>query len=46
MLLFYTVKGGGRLTSCVGACLWLLEEINQPFKLVELDLQKIEHKSQ
>lgn len=45
MLLFYTVKGGGRLTSCVGACLWLLEEINQPFKLMELDLQKIEHKS-
>jgi glutathione S-transferase len=45
MLKFYTVKGGGRLTSCVGSSLWLLEETGKPYEVVEVDVFKAENKS-
>lgn len=45
MLKFYTVKGGGRLTSCVGASLWLLEETGKPYEVVQVDVLKAENRS-
>jgi glutathione S-transferase len=45
MLKFYTIQGGGRLTSCVGICLWLLEELKTDYEIVHVDLDKFEHKS-
>lgn len=45
MLKFYTIGTGGRLMSCVGICLWLLEEINKPYEVIRIDLDKMEHKS-
>lgn len=32
--------------SCVGICLWLLEEINKPYEVLRIDLDKMEHKSE
>ena len=46
MLKFYTIQGGGRLTSCVGICLWLLEELKTQYQVINLDLDKFEHKSE
>lgn len=46
MLKFYTIQGGGRLTSCVGICLWLLEELQREYKIIHVDLDKMEHKSE
>ncbi|MEK7434696.1 MAG: glutathione S-transferase family protein, partial [Cyanobacteriota bacterium] len=46
MLKFYTVKNGGRLTSCVGPSLWLLEETGKPYQVVDIDIFKGEHKSE
>ncbi len=45
MIRFFTVAGGGRLSSCVGGCLWLLEELNRPYEIVEIDIPKGQHKS-
>ncbi|MBC7473016.1 MAG: glutathione S-transferase family protein [Candidatus Sericytochromatia bacterium] len=46
MIKFYTVSGGGRLTSCVGICLWLLEELQINYEIISLDLYNAEHKSE
>ena len=46
MLKFYTIKGGGRLTSCVGICLWLLEEIGVSYEIVDVDIYGSEHRSE
>jgi glutathione S-transferase len=45
MIKFYTIGTGGRLMSCVGICLWLLEEINKPYEVIRVNLDKMEHKS-
>ncbi|MFN8672202.1 MAG: glutathione S-transferase family protein [Candidatus Sericytochromatia bacterium] len=44
MLKFYSVKNGGRLTSCVGPTLWVLEETGAPYEIIEIDVNKGEHK--
>lgn len=46
MLKFYNIQGGGRLTSCVGICLWFLEEIQKEYQIINIDLDKLEHKSE
>jgi glutathione S-transferase len=46
MLKFYTIQGGGRLTSCVGICLWFLEELQKDYEVINIDLDKFENKSE
>ena len=45
MIKFYTLKDGGRLSSCVGLCLWLLEETGKKYELINIDLYNGEHKT-
>ncbi len=44
MIQFYTIKGAGRLTSCIGPCLWFFEEIDLKYQLIQIDLTKNENK--
>lgn len=45
MIDFYTIKGGGRLSSCIGMSLWLLEELSVKYNVIEIDLYNMENKS-